>query len=193
VGLGDLASHAPYAPRQLRRWTRHWEQTRTQPFDALDRLTARLHAAVPERHEIGLVHGDFHIRNVIVREGEVAAVLDWELSTLGDPLADLGTLLAYWPHPGELAAGDQTSPTTLPGWPTRENLLLAYGAASDRDLSGIGFWHVLGLWKIAIIGQGVVRRAAEQPGARSLGRLPTRADLVSLVEYAHRTADDWSL
>ena len=193
VGLGDLASRAPYAPRQLRRWTRQWEQTQTQPFDALDRLTARLHEAVPERQEIGLVHGDFHIRDVIVRGGDVAAVLDWELSTLGDPLADLGTLLAYWPHPGELAAGDQTSPTTLPGWPTRDALLSEYAAASDRDLSGIGFWHVLGLWKIAIIGQGVVRRAAEQPDARSLGRLPTHADIASLVEYAHRIADDWSL
>ncbi len=193
IGLGDLASRAPYGPRQLRRWTRQWEQTRTEPFRALDWLTERLAAAVPAEHRIGLVHGDFHIRNVIVREGDVAAVLDWELSTLGDPLADLGTLLAYWPHPGEIAAGDATSPTTLPGWPTRDDLLRHYATASGRDLSGIGFWHVLGLWKIAIIGHGVMRRAAEQPDARSLGQIPTNADISALVEYTHHVADGWAL
>ena len=74
-----------------------------------------------------------------------------------------------------------------------EAILAEYAAATGRDLTGIGFWHVLGLWKIAIIGEGVVRRATEQPDARSLGQLPTRAELRSLVDHAHATADVWHL
>lgn len=145
IGLGDLASRSPYAARQLRRWTRQWEASRTRPLPALDRLTRRLAAAVPEQHELVLVHGDFHIRNVITRDGQVVVVLDWELSTLGDPLADVGTLLAYWPHAGELESADRSVVSTLPGYPSREELLAEYAAASGRDVSASGFWHVLGL------------------------------------------------
>ncbi|CAA9236286.1 MAG: acyl-CoA dehydrogenase, putative phosphotransferase [uncultured Blastococcus sp.] len=190
VGLGDLASRAPYAARQLRRWARQWEASYTRPLPELDRLTARLSAAVPEQHEVRLVHGDFHIKNVITRDGSVIAVLDWELSTLGDPLADVGTLLAYWPHAGELQAGDKASVSTLPGYATREELVREYAAASGRDVSTVGFWHVLGLWKVAIIAEGVLRRAVEQPGARSPAGTPSAEDVASLVDYAHRIADD---
>ena len=189
IGLGDLASRSPYAARQMRRWTRQWEASRTRPLPELDRLTDRLAAAVPEQVELGLVHGDFHIKNVIAREGQVAAVLDWELATLGDPLADVGTLLAYWPHAGELAAGDATSVSTLPGYPTREELLQEYAEASGRDVSAVGFWHVLGIWKVAIIAEGVLRRALDHPGARSLAGIPSAEDVESLVDYAHRIAD----
>ena len=189
AGLGDLASRAAYAPRQLRRWSRQWQAARTRELPELDQLTARLGAAVPEQREVRLVHGDFHVKNVITRDGEVVAVLDWELSTLGDPLADVGTLLAYWPHAGEMAAADLTSVSTLPGYPSRQELLADYAAASGREVSAVGFWHVLGLWKIAIIGEGVRRRAIDQPAAASLGQTPSEDDVTSLVHHAHRTAD----
>lgn len=189
AGLGDLASRAPYAPRQLRRWTRQWEAARTRELPELEQLTGRLAAAVPEQAEVRLVHGDFHVKNIITRDGEVVAVLDWELSTLGDPLADVGTLLAYWPHAGEMAAADRSSVSTLPGYPSRDELLAEYAAASGRDLSAVGFWHVLGLWKIAIIGEGVRRRAIDQPAAASLAETPSADDITSLVHHAHRTAD----
>lgn len=189
VGLGELASRAPYAPRQLRRWTRQWQASATRPLPELDQLTDRLTDAVPGQAEVRLVHGDFHIKNVITRDGQVAATLDWELSTLGDPLADVGTLLAYWPHPGEMTAADRTSVSTLPGYPSRNDLLVAYGAACGRDLSAVGFWHVLGLWKIAIIGEGVRRRAIDQPAAVSLADTPTEDDITSLVHHSHHIAD----
>src|SRR5262249_9751895 len=108
VGLGDLASHKPYAQRQLKRWAWQWEMSKTRELPELDDVTRRLTAAAPEQREISLVHGDFHLRNLITsREtGEVVATLDWELSTLGDPLADMGTLLTYWPEPGETTGAD---------------------------------------------------------------------------------------
>ena len=189
IGLGDLSGRACYASRQLRRWTRQSQDSRTTALPELDQLTDRLTAAVPEQAETGLVHGDFHIKNMIVRHGEVAAVLDWELSTLGDPLADVGTLLAYWPHPGEMTAADRTSVTTLPGYPSRDDLLHEYATVSRRDVSAIGFWHVLGLWKIAIIGEGIRRRVLDQPGAASLAPTPSQDDITSLVHHAHQTAD----
>ena len=103
VGLVDLASHKPYAQRQLKRWAGQWEQSKTRELPDLDDLTRRLVAAVPEQREVSLVHGDFHLRNVIVsrEDGAVVGVLDWELSTLGDPLADMGSMLAYWAEAGE--------------------------------------------------------------------------------------------
>ena len=119
VGLSDLASHKPYAHRQLKRWAGQWERSKTRELPELDDLTGRLFAAVPEQRELSLVHGDFHLRNVIVSRGDgaVTGVLDWELSTLGDPLADMGTLLAYWPEPGE-DIGDFPA-STLNGFPGR--------------------------------------------------------------------------
>ena len=117
VGLSDLASHKPYAHRQLKRWAGQWEQSKTRELPELDDLTRRLVAAAPEQRELSLVHGDFHLRNAIVSRGTgaVIGVLDWELSTLGDPLADMGTMLAYWPEPGE-EMGDFAA-STLDGFP----------------------------------------------------------------------------
>ena len=97
VGLSDLASHKPYAHRQLKRWAGQWEQSKTRELPELDDLTRRLVAAVPEQRELSLVRGGFHLRNVIVSRGTgaVIGVLNWELSTLGDRLADMVTMLAY--------------------------------------------------------------------------------------------------
>ncbi|GAB3565270.1 hypothetical protein GCM10027445_10470 [Amycolatopsis endophytica] len=99
TGLAGQASTKPYAQRQLRRWSAQWEASRTRDLPMLDRLTERLWRAVPVQHETTLVHGDPNLRNVILspEPGAVAAVLDRELSTLSEPLADLGTLFACWP------------------------------------------------------------------------------------------------
>ncbi|GAA3534536.1 acyl-CoA dehydrogenase [Aeromicrobium flavum] len=164
AGLDDLASHAPYAERQLRRWHRQWEQSRTRDLPIVDDLAARLTAHVPEQREVSLVHGDFHLLNVITDAdaGRVTAVLDWELSTLGDPLADLGGLLAYWPQADDEIVTGFRGPT-MPGFPSRDELVAQYAATTGRDVSAIGFWYVLGLWKIAIIAEGVLRRSIDDP------------------------------
>ncbi|MFL6113680.1 MAG: phosphotransferase family protein [Catenulispora sp.] len=187
TGLIDLASHKPYAERQLKRWTTQWQHSKTRDSADLETLTARLAASVPEQRELTLVHGDFHLRNVIVSpdDGSVNAVLDWELCTLGDPLADLGTLLAYWPEDGEPGSG-LLSFSTLPGFPKREELAAAYLETSGRDGSALGFWHALGLWKIAIIAEGVLRRVRDEPRNRA-AYAPTADQIDSLIAKALRT------
>jgi aminoglycoside phosphotransferase (APT) family kinase protein len=191
TGLTGIAGHKPYAERQLRRWSTQWEKSRTRDLPELDELTARLVAAVPPQRELTLVHGDFHLRNVIVSapRGEVVSVLDWELCTLGDPLADLGTLLAYWPQPGEVGSG-VLSLSSQPGFPTREELAAAYLAASGRDGSALGFWHALGLWKIAIIAEGVLRRALDEPRNRAAALTPTAEQVDALVARSRAVADE---
>jgi len=188
TGLDGLASHAPYAPRQLRRWSAQWERSRTCALPGIDDLTSRLRESLPDERETTLVHGDFHLRNVITSAGRVVAVLDWELSTLGHPLADLGSLLAYWAEPGEQGL-DDFLPSTLDGFPSRAEMVAEYAAASGRDVSDIGFWHALGLWKLAIIAQGVLRRATDDSRNRAAEGTPSPEGIAAVVARAHAVAD----
>jgi aminoglycoside phosphotransferase (APT) family kinase protein len=189
VGLSDLASHNPYAHRQLKRWAGQWEQSKTRELPELDDLTRRLAAAAPEQHELSLVHGDFHLRNAIVSRGTGAVIgaLDWELSTLGDPLADMGTVLAYWPEPGE-DMGDFAA-STLDGFPDRAELARIYLEQTGRDPHALKYWHALGLWKIAIIAEGVMRRAMETRQNNAASGTPTVKWINALVDAAREVAD----
>ncbi|WP_424308461.1 phosphotransferase family protein [Gordonia sp. (in: high G+C Gram-positive bacteria)] len=202
VGLADLASRSPYAERQLRRWARQWEQAKTRELPAFDALTRRLEAAVPEQTETTLVHGDFNLSNVLVARtlgdggraacGEVVAALDWELSTLGEPLADMGSLLAYWPEPGEGLGGELTA-STLDGFPRRDELAAEYLRLTGRDERALRYWQVLGLWKLASIAEGVMRRALDEPRNRAAAGTPTAERIDAIVETATRIADDAGL
>ncbi|OBK22838.1 aminoglycoside phosphotransferase [Mycobacterium asiaticum] len=190
VGLADLASHKPYAQRQLKRWTGQWELSKTRDLPELDDLTRRLIAAVPEQREISLVHGDFHLRNLITSpgSGRIVATLDWELSTLGDPVADMGSLLTYWAEPGEALAGD-FAPSTLPGFPDRAAMTRLYLDETGRDPAALQYWHVLGLWKLAIIAEGVMRRAMDEPQNRASAGTPSTNWIDARVRKAREIAD----
>lgn len=189
TGLTTLASHQPYAQRQLRRWHRQWEESRTRDLPLVDDLARRLADRAPEQTELSLVHGDFHLMNVITHaeEGDVVAVIDWELSTLGDPLADLGGLLAYWPQSDDEHVTGFAGPT-LPGFPDRDSLVATYADATGRDVSAVDYWHVLGLWKIAIISEGVLRRALDEPRNTSVSGLADRSIVDQLLARADREA-----
>jgi aminoglycoside phosphotransferase (APT) family kinase protein len=165
VGLADLGSRKPYAERQLRRWRQQFEDSKTHELPLVEELADRLEAAVPTHRETTLVHGDFHLLNVIFDPdgSEVRAILDWELCTLGDPLADLGGLLAYWPQADDPGPPAPTPFPARPGFPSRAELVDAYAEASGRDVSAIGFWETLGCWKVAIIAAGVLRRRLDEP------------------------------
>ncbi|SMX93536.1 phosphotransferase family protein [Brevibacterium antiquum] len=193
VGLGELASRRPYAPRQLKRWTRQLEESRTQERPDLDALTQLLVEHQPDSDEIGLVHGDFHVRNVIIdeRSGEIRAVLDWELSTLGDPLADMGSALAYWTQAGDMPGG-MFAASTLDGFPTREEMAAEYLRASGRSGQALGFWHVLGVWKVAIIAEGVYRRVLDQP-ENAAGVTLTPENIQALVDHGWDIARETGL
>lgn len=183
VGLGELASRKPYAPRQLKRWSRQLEESRTQDRPDLDALTDLLREHVSAPDEIALVHGDFHVRNVIIDDstGEIRAVLDWELSTLGDPLADMGSALAYWTQAGEMPGGMFTA-STLDGFPTRAEMAAEYLRASGRSGQALGFWHVLGVWKVAIIADGVYRRVLDNP-ENAAGVTLTAENIQAMVDH----------
>jgi aminoglycoside phosphotransferase (APT) family kinase protein len=189
TGLEDLASHKPYAGRQLKRWRKQWEDSRTRELPAVDQLADRLHAAMPEQRELTLVHGDFHLLNVIAARGgeEIRAILDWELCTLGDPLADLGGLLAYWPQAGDAAERIFPAPR-LSGFPSRAELAEAYAAETGRDLTALPFWHALALWKIAIICEGVRRRALDDERNAARTGIPAPRIVEDLVTQAQSVA-----
>jgi aminoglycoside phosphotransferase (APT) family kinase protein len=167
-GLADLRRPGGYAGRQLRRWRRQWEASRTRDLPLVDALAERLEAKVPEETDVTVVHGDFHLLNVIVGpDGEVRAVVDWELCTVGDPLADLGLTIAYWNELGKPAGEDRhlfREPITdLRGFPDAAELVAEYERASGRDLSPLGFWVAFAYWKIAVITEGVYRRWLDNP------------------------------
>jgi aminoglycoside phosphotransferase (APT) family kinase protein len=187
-GLVSLARHDHYGARQLRRWRAQWRAAGGPARPEVEALAARLERALPEQSELTLVHGDYHLLNCVLDpvSGAVRGILDWELSTLGDPLADLGTLLAYWSEPGEPVPDDLFSLTVLPGFARRAELERAYAAASARDTAAVGFWQALAYWKIAIIAQGVVARGRNDPANPA----PIDESSVSwLLARAEQTAD----
>jgi aminoglycoside phosphotransferase (APT) family kinase protein len=159
VGLSDLARHEGYIARQLKRWYGQWQQSKTRDLPAVDRVHDRLAAQIPEQGPATIVHGDYRLDNTMVStEGRVVAVLDWEICTLGDPLADVGLLHVYWTGPGDDTSAWTGTATTAPGFPDRAELLSAYAAASGRDLSTIDFYVAFAHWKLACILEGVYAR-----------------------------------
>jgi aminoglycoside phosphotransferase (APT) family kinase protein len=162
VGLGELGRRSGYLERQLARWQRQLEQSRTRPLPALDEAHRRLAANLPA--QVGparITHGDFRLDNVVLSPaGRVRAVLDWELCTLGDPLADVGLLLVYWAEPGDQTLPLGAAPTVMPGFPDRAALTEAYATRSGRDLSQLDLYVAFASWKLAVILEGVVARHA---------------------------------
>ena len=160
VGLGDLGRHDGYVERTIRRWRGQWEKSKTRELPLVDEVAERLAAAIPPAASTSIVHGDYRLDNAIVSpdDGSLRAVLDWELCTLGDPLADVGLLLVYWTEPGDDFSALSWAPTTAPGMPGRKDVAARYAAVSGRDLSDIDFYVALGYWKIAVILEGVYAR-----------------------------------
>ncbi|WP_204870581.1 MULTISPECIES: phosphotransferase family protein [Nocardiaceae] len=196
TGLVDLASHKPYAARQLKRWSAQWEQSKTREVPDIERLATALAASAPEQTEVSLVHGDFHLSNIITSgagEGNVddaiVAVVDWELCTLGDPLADVGALLAYWSEADDDNVGMFMS-STLPGFPKRNELVDLYAAATGRDVSAVGYWHALALWKLSVIAEGVMRRAIDDERNRARDGSPTTDLVDGIIGRAVATAEE---
>jgi aminoglycoside phosphotransferase (APT) family kinase protein len=191
ANLADLASHSPYAQRQLKRWSGQWEQSKTRELPDLDLLTDRLRAAIPPPRKLSLVHGDLHLRNIVVSStsGDVLAALDWELSTLGDPIADLGTTLAYWPEHEEVILPEFRA-LLLAGYPRRADLIERYCVTTGRDVTDaeLGFWHALALWKIAIIAEGILSRAQQDSRNRAASGMPVPQTVDDLVVLAHEIA-----
>jgi aminoglycoside phosphotransferase (APT) family kinase protein len=159
VGLGDLGRRERYCARQLRRWSGQWEKVRARDIPEIMQAHDRLVTDIPPQARTAIVHGDYRLDNVIVdRDGDVAAVVDWELCTLGDPLADLGMLWVYWKDPEEHLAALPQTVTGLPGFSRKTELIDRYAQLSGCDLSEFEFYIALAYWRLAIILEGVYSR-----------------------------------
>jgi aminoglycoside phosphotransferase (APT) family kinase protein len=160
VGLGDLSRRTGYLDRQLRRWQQQWEASRTRDLPEMDRLYDWLIEHRPDPSpETRIVHGDFRLGNAILNpDGSVAAMLDWELCTLGEPMADLAYLMRSWVAPDEPASPHLEPPTRAGGFPSREELVAEYAAATGRSVTDLDYWMAFNAWRSAAIAEGVLRR-----------------------------------
>ena len=159
VGLGDLAKRDGYIERQLRRWRRQWADSRTRELPAIDEVADRLGARLPPQREVAIAHGDYRFGNCLTDPdtGRINAVLDWELCTLGDPLADVGYLGVYWTDPGT-GGGRANDPSGGDGFPSYAALLDRYARRTGRDLTEIDYYIAFQSWRLAVISEGVYAR-----------------------------------
>lgn len=190
VGLSTLARHEDYLARQLRRWKGQLDQVRSRDVAILDEVHDRLAARIPAQGPATIVHGDYRLDNLLVdpSTGAVTAVLDWELTTLGDPLADLGLLLVYWTQPSDDAPVLPDAPTLVEGFLGRDALIERYVAGSGRDVSEVGFHVAFGLWKLACILEGVYRRQQDGAYGQEAQREGFGPLVLALGEQAARAA-----
>lgn len=188
VGLGDFGRPEGWLERQVERWRAQLASYSELPgypgpdIPGVERVAAWLDAHRPRAWSPGIMHGDYHLANVLISPTgpELAAIVDWELCTIGDPLLDLGWLLATWPggdSPGAVAIG------SIDGLPTPEELIARYRPASERDLGAIEWYAVLACYKLGIILEGTHARAYSGKADRGTGDL-LHATTVGLFERA---------
>ena len=189
IGLADLGRREGYIARQLKRWHGQWEKSKTRDLALVDEVHAGLLAAIPEQGPSGIVHGDYRLDNCLVgADGQVVAVLDWEICTLGDPLADAGLLMVYWSEPSDEHQIPANSPTGVGGFPSRAEMLERYAEKSGRDVSRIDYYMAFGYWKLACIVEGVYARyvggAMGNRGAGTGGEFDVFAQQVDALAQA---------
>jgi aminoglycoside phosphotransferase (APT) family kinase protein len=158
VGLEDFGHPEGFLARNVARWGKQWQANKTQERPALDELQRRLEAAVPESGPAAIIHGDYRLDNTMLAlddPGRIVAVLDWEMSTLGDPLTDLGLFLVYWGGGAQLAVLTPQGASDLPGFFTRDEVIARYTAQSGRSVEHLDFYVIFAMYKLAVIVEGI--------------------------------------
>ncbi len=186
VGLGELGKRDGYLDRQLRRWTTQWDNSKTRELPAIDRVVELLRQKKPEQLHTGIVHGDYRLGNCMVSRdtGAIIGVLDWELCTLGDLMADVGYLLVY--HTDATQNWSRANdPSSAGGFPTRRELLDRYCAGSGRDVGGVAYYEAFSCWRLACIGEGVLARYK----AGVMGDVTEGIDFQTMDEGVHLLVD----
>ncbi|HRQ12841.1 MAG TPA: phosphotransferase family protein [Promineifilum sp.] len=156
LGLGQLGKPDGFIDRQIEGWYRRWQAAKTADLAEMDTVYTWLKANQPVNTQVSLVHNDYKLDNVMLAAddpGRVVAVFDWDMCTLGDPLADLGALLTYWTEPGDPPYLQATAmmPLGVPGFLSRDELVARYAAKSGRAIGDIDFYHALGLFRLTVI------------------------------------------
>lgn len=183
VGLGDLGRRDRYVERQLRTWSRQWEASKQRELPVMERVSDLLRDRIPSQHRSGVVHGDYRLGNLIVKDGKIKAVVDWELCTLGDPMADLGYLANDWIDPGrpELWC---SSAVQNGGFPSLAEMVARYAHLTGADVSRLDYYRAMQAWRLAAILEGVYARYRHGVMANITGM-----DLQSLAGSVERLAD----
>ena len=164
VGLADFGKPQGFIERQVRRFTGQIEQHRTRDVPELEEMARRLNAWIPPESGAAIVHGDYRLDNCVIgADGHIAAVLDWEMATLGDPLADVGMQYMYWAGSDGQGSAQSISGavTALPVFLKRDDAIRRYAEKSGRDLANIDFYIVLAYFKLAVIVEGIYARFLE--------------------------------
>jgi aminoglycoside phosphotransferase (APT) family kinase protein len=161
VGLGDFGHPDGFMERQLRRWGQQWERSKAEDLPAIDDLAQRLRRALPESGPPTIVHGDYRLDNTMLADddaGRIAAVLDWEMSTLGDPLADVGLFLLYWGQSEAQIIATGQAIDEQAGFASRDEIVELYAKESGRPVDNLDFYVVFAFYKLAIIVEGIAAR-----------------------------------
>ena len=159
-GLSALGKPEGFLERQVRGWFERWQRAKTEEIPAMDRLIEWLGKNLPVSPQATLVHNDFKLDNVMLNledPGRIEAVLDWEMSTVGDPLVDLGLILCYWSQPSD-PGGTKLALTAAPGWFTPGQLIDYYAQQTGRDVSRISYYEVFAIFKLAVVLQQIYYR-----------------------------------
>jgi aminoglycoside phosphotransferase (APT) family kinase protein len=161
VGLGDFGHPDGFMERQLRRWGQQWERSKAEELPAIDEVARRLRNALPDSGPPTIVHGDYRLDNTMLAPddaGRVAAVLDWEMSTLGDPLADVGLFLLYWGQSEAQIIATGQAIDEQAGFASRDEVVELYAKETGRDVDNLDFYVVFAFYKLAIIVEGIAAR-----------------------------------
>jgi aminoglycoside phosphotransferase (APT) family kinase protein len=183
-GLGALGKPDGYALRQVQGWAERFQKAKTSEVSSIEEAFHWLLASLPAESDVSFIHNDFKYDNLVISTtGEVQAVLDWEMATVGDPLMDLGTTLAYWAEAEDEDILKMFNLSYVPGNFTRRELIAYYGSKTGRDMREMNFYYVFGLCKVATIAQQIYQRY-------SLGysKDPRFSVLNQVVEAAGRMA-----
>lgn len=186
VGLGNLAKRDGYVERQVKRWSTQWANSKTRELPAIEEVARLLAARIPEQQGVAIAHGDYRFGNCLtnVETGHIAAVLDWELCTLGDPLADLGYIGIYWTDPGQPITRTN-DPSGLPGFCTFDHLVERYASRTGRDVSNISYYKAFASFRLAVIAEGVYARYLHGAmGDQEIDLEPMKLSVDNLAESA---------
>ena len=187
VGLGQLGKPAGFLERQVNRWCTQWEKSKQRDLPAIDEVAKRLQRSIPAHTDASIVHGDYSFNNTMWSRSDpskMVAVLDWEMSTLGDPLTDLGMVSVYWGEAGALMWRNRSPQPhrTNPGFPAGDHLLARYEATSSRSIRDIDVYRVLAVFKLSIITEGALARIkATRPDEDTTTTENTIAELAELA------------